>query len=352
MLSIFLNHPCITIVLLVFFGTHASAIFQAPALPGAQPISASDRIYTADQTSKTITVVKPLTHEILGTIALGQPRMSSILNPQYLSIVNSHGLGFSLDGKYLSHISTTTNTVTIIKTLDNSIVSQTTVDRASHEAFFAHDGQTVWVACRGTMYVDLVDAFKGEVVGRIKTDSGPSKVLFSPDGTLAYVNHIQSASIKVIDVSTREVVHTISGLADQFSSDMMISADGLRLWVVHKMVGKTSVIDLQKLSIVTVIDTGTESNHPNFAIINGTTHAFVTVAATNETRVWRQDSPSSIPVFVKSVRASGIEPHGIWESPDNTRMYTVNEHSDTLDVIDTSSLTVIDHYLLARKVRH
>lgn len=177
------------VVLLQF--TFTNALFQAPALPGAQVISASDRIYTADQTSNTVTVIKPLTNEVLGTIALGKSRLTDELNPQYLSVISSHGLGFSLDGKYLSHVSVGTNTVTVIRTLNNSIVSQTTVDRASHESFFAHDGCTVWVACRGTKYVDLVNGMRGGVIGRIQTDSGPSKVLFSPNGTLAYVNHIR-----------------------------------------------------------------------------------------------------------------------------------------------------------------
>jgi YVTN family beta-propeller protein len=123
---------------------------------------------------------------------------------------------------------------------------------------------------------------------------------------------------------------------------MMISADGLRLWAVHKMIGKTSVIDLEQRSIVIFLDTGTESNHPNFAVLDGITHAFVTVAATNETRVWRQDTSVLVPVFVGSIPSSGVQPHGIWGSPDGTRMYTVNEHSDTVDIIDTSSMEVVD----------
>ncbi|KAG4429710.1 hypothetical protein IFR05_014807 [Cadophora sp. M221] len=317
------------------------AFSQAPALLGAQPISAADRIYTADQTSNTITVIKPLTDEVLGTIALGLPRMTNVLNPQYLQVVNSHGLGFSLDGKYLSHVSVTTNTLTVIRTANNSIVSQTSVDRAAHEAFFEYDGRTVWVACRGTNFVDLVDGMNGGVIDRIETLPGPSKVLFSLDGKLAYVNHIKSPTLSIIDVATRRLVDTITGLGDGFSSDMMISADGLRLWAVHKMVGKTSIIDLETRSVVTVLDTGLESNHPNFAIINGTTFGFITVAASNETRVYQHDTPSSIPIFFKSIPAAGIEPHGICGSPDNRFMYWANEHSDTVDVVDLSTMSVV-----------
>ncbi|KAH6721614.1 nitrous oxide reductase [Leptodontidium sp. MPI-SDFR-AT-0119] len=298
------------------------AILQAPALPSAQPVTTADRIYTADQTSNTITVIKPLTNEVLGTIALGLPRMTNVLNPQYLQVVNSHGLGFSLDGVYLSHVSVTTNTLTVIRTANNSIVSQTSVDRASHEAFFEHDGRTVWVACRGTNFVNLVDGMNGGVIDRIETPPGPSKVLFSPNGKLAYVNHIKSPTISIIDVATRKVVGTITGLGDVFS-DMMISADGSRLWAVHKMIGKPSIIDLETRTVVTVLDTGLESNHPNFAIINETTFGFIFLT------------------FFKSIPASGTEPHGIWCSPDNKFMYWANEHSDTVDVVDLSTMSVV-----------
>lgn len=62
---------------------------------------------------------------------------------------------------------------------------------------------------------------------------------------------------------------------------------------------------------------------------------FVTVAGLNQTQMYVQNSPSETPRFLKAIPASGIDAHGIWSSADNTRIYTVNEHSDTVDVIDT-----------------
>lgn len=319
----------------------ATAHIQAPALPGAPLISSSDRIYTGDQTSNTITVVKPSTYEVLGTIVLGEQRLTDDLNPQYIGAVNSHGLGFSRDGKYINSVSVTTNTLTVIRTLDNSIVSQTYVDRAPHEGFFSADNRTVWVAARGTTFVDVVDGIKGGIISRVVCAPGPSKVLFSPDGATAYVNHIRSATLDIIDVEAQKVIHQITGLADVFSSDMMINAQGTSIWVAHKLVGKTSVLDLQQRKVVTVLETGAETNHPNFAIVNNITYGWVTVAALNSTKVYRQDTPSSVPVLVTNVRMSGIEPHGLWPSPDNTRMYVVNEHSDTVDVIDTATYKIL-----------
>ena len=325
------------LAVLVVFATRTLAQIQAPALPGAPAISSQDRIYTGDQTSNTVTVIKPSTNEVLGTIALGDQRLTDVLGPQYLQSINSHGLGFSRDGKYICSISVSSNIVTVIKTEDNSIVSQTFADRAVHEGFFSADNRTVWVASRGTSRVDIIDGINGDST----TNPGPSKVLFSPDGKLAYVNHIRSPILDIIDVDKRQVVHTITGVADVFSSDMMLSADGNSIWLAHKMVGKVTVIDLQHRKIVTVLDTGTETNHPNFAVVNNIAYGFVTVAALNETKVYRQDAPSLAPIYMGAIKSSGIEPHGLWPSPDNTRMYIVNEHSDTVDVVDTATLKVV-----------
>lgn len=146
--------------------------------------------------------------------------------------------------------------------------------------------------------------------------------------------------MSVIDVRSQTVIHNITGLADPFSSDMMISADGKRLWVAHKMVGKVSIISLTQRKVISVLDTGPETNHPNFADINGRVHGFVTVAALNLTKVYTQPDPEMEPVYLTSIMASGIEPHGLWPSPDNTHMYIVNEHSDTVDFVGLSTMTV------------
>lgn len=315
---------------------------QAPALAGAGlPVAASDRIYTGDQSSNTITVIRPVDGEVLGTISLGDPRLSDVIGPQYIRSVNSHGLGFSRDGKYIVSLSVTSNTATVVRCQDNSIVSQTFTSRGPHEAFFAADNRTIWIGTRGVDHVEIVDGLNGGIIGTIDSWGGPSKVLFSPDGRTAYVNHIRSPSVSFIDVESREVVFNLTGLPNSFSSDMMLSADGQRLWVAHKMVGKVSVISTATRRIVTVLDTGPETNHPNFAIINGTTHGFVTVAALNLTKVYAQPDAEAPPTYLTSILSSGVEPHGIWPSPDNTRMYIVNEHSDTVDFVDLASLEVV-----------
>jgi YVTN family beta-propeller protein len=335
-------HASWTSALLLLVCRQIISQVQAPALAGLSgPISDSDRIYTGDQSSNTITVIKPSTNEVLGTISLGDVRLGTVIGPQYIRAVNSHGLGFSRDGKYIVSLSVTSNTVTVVRTLDNSVVSQTFVDRQPHEAFFSADNRTIWIGTRGVDSISIIDGLHGTLVERVPSYGGPSKVLFSPDGATAYVNHIRAPYIDVIDVPSRRHIYNITGLADIFSSDMMLSADGRRLWVAHKMVGKVSVVSTQQQKVVAILDTGLETNHPNFAIVNGTTRGFVTVAGLNATMAYDQPDPEQAPKYVGMIKATGIEPHGLWPSPDNSRIFIVNEHSDNMDVADPANLTVL-----------
>lgn len=131
--------------LLVFLASFYHALASASSLlmvepPGQEgngnPISSRDRIYTGDQSSNTITVIDPSRNRVLGTIALGDARLGGDLGPQYVESVNSHGMGFSRDGKYFVSLSVLSNSVNVFRTSDNALVSETYVDRGPHEAFF------------------------------------------------------------------------------------------------------------------------------------------------------------------------------------------------------------------------
>lgn len=93
--------------------------------------------------------------------------------------------------------------------------------------------------------------------------------------------------------------------------------------------------------MVNVLDTGLETNHPNFVVMDNVTYGFVTVAGLNETKAYRQELPSEPPVYIGAVKSSGVQPLPIWPSPDNTRLYIGNEHSDSVDVVDPRTLKVL-----------
>jgi YVTN family beta-propeller protein len=277
---------------------------------------------------------------VLGTIALGQDRLGQILGPVDTSEVGVHGLGFSRDGSVIDVISVNSNSAQLIRAEKNTVVHTTYVGRSPHEGFVSPDGRTLWVAVRGQNYVSVINTRMGQELQRITTADGPSKVVFSPDGTLAYVNHLRARVVEVIRVANRRIIKTIHGTAPQ-SSDEAISPDGRELWLGHPFTGQETVIDAKRMRVITILNTGPRTNHAQFITKpDGQEYAYVTVGGLNETLVYR-DRGGAPPTLVTRIKDHGDGPHGIWPSPDNTRIYVGLQNSDEVDVINTATNTVI-----------
>ncbi len=329
-------------------------LVQAPAVPGAgAPISSGDRVYTADQSSNTVSVIDPATNRVLGTIALGQARVDGVLGPSDDDQVNVHGLGFSRDGTLLSVAAVTSNAAMVINTASNKLLQTTYLRRAPHEGFISPNGKTLWVAERGVDTVAIIrlgDDDSDEKIRRIQTGKGPSKVVFSPDGRLAYVNHFSENVLVVIDVSSRHIVARIPIPAQAGSSaDEAISPDGEELWLGHPANGYITVIDARRFVVKASFAAGPRTNHINFVSFKHALYAYVTVGDLNLTKIYlRADRYNSAPHLTGQIAhtvvgdaGTNCQPHGNWPSPDNTRMYVALQKCDRVDVIDTASNTVI-----------
>ena len=83
---------------LLVLGTLAQ---QAPWARQDIPVSDRDRVYTADQTSNTVSVIDPSENKLLGVIRLGDP-VPGALSPLYRGQLLVHGLGYSPDSKTLA----------------------------------------------------------------------------------------------------------------------------------------------------------------------------------------------------------------------------------------------------------
>ena len=312
-----------------------SRVVQAPAARGGHPISSRDRVYTADMASNTVSVINPKTNTVLGTIPLGSDQVGPILGPVDTSQVGVHGLGFSRDGRLLDVISINSNAAQLIRPRSNTVTTTSYVGRSPHEGFVSPDGKTLWVAVRGQRYVSVLSTRTGRELQRIRTANGPSKVVFSPDGTRAYVNHLRARVVEVIRVRDRRIVKRISGTASE-SSDEAISPDGRELWLGHPFTGQATVIDARRTRVLTILNTGPRTNHPQFITKpDGRSYVYLTVGGLNETLVFRRDGAH--PRLVKRIRDHGFAPHGIWPSPDSTRIYVALQNSDAVDVIDTAT---------------
>src|ERR1043165_2002525 len=111
---------------------------QAP--PTAILVSNRDRVYAAEQTSNTVSVIEPSSNKLLGIIRLGDPAPGA-LSPLYRGQLLVHGLGFSPDHRTLVVVSIGSNSVTLIDTPTNKVKGVVYIGRSPHEAFFTPDGK-------------------------------------------------------------------------------------------------------------------------------------------------------------------------------------------------------------------
>lgn len=307
-------------------------------------------MYTADQTSNSVSVIDPSSNTVLGTIALGQPRVNGVLGPVDHDQVNVHGLDFSRDGRLLDAIAVTSNAAVLIDTATNQPLQTTYLERAPHEGFVSPDGRTLWVAERGADTVAVIDIRRNEVIDRIDTGHRPSKVVFSPDGDLAYVNHFDENILAVVRVSSRNVIARVAIPAQAGSSaDEAVSPDGAELWLGHPGTGLTTVVDARRFMVKVSFETGPRTNHINFVTFRDAAYAYVTVGDLNVTKVFRRVSqyvglPQQAAEVMHAVvgdAGTNCQPHGLWPSPDNTRVYVAPQKCDRVEVIDTANHRVV-----------
>jgi YVTN family beta-propeller protein len=300
------------------------------------PVSGHDRVYTADQTSNTVSVIDPATNTLLGVIRLGDP-VPGALSPLYRGQLLVHGMGFSPDHKTLAVVSIGSNSVTFIATATNKITGVVYIGRSPHEAFFTPDGKELWATVRGEDYVSVIDPIKRREIRRVRTANGPGMVLFRPDGRYAFVPSSFTPELDVVDTRLYKVVARVPQVSP-FSPNLAVSQDGTEVWFTLKDSGKTQVMSARPpFHILTTLNTGPISNHVALADNGNGKFAYVTVGAENAVKVYRR---GETPKLVDTI-PTGDLPHGIWQSGDGTRVYVGLENQDEVIAIDTLSNKVI-----------
>lgn len=322
------------------------ASFQAETADGPQrrqsetirwnPVAPGDRVYTADQTSETVSVIDPASNKLLGVIRLGSALPGS-LSPLYRGQLLVHGLGFAPDHKTLAVVSIGSNSITLINTANNEILGVIYIGRAPHEAFFTPDGKELWATVRGEDYVSVIDPVKMKEVRRVQTANGPGMVLFRPDGRYAFVPSSFTPELDVIDTQTYEVIARVPQ-ASPFSPNLAVSADGTEVWFTLKDSGKAQVMSGQPpFNILATLDCGPLCNHVTLVDNANGKFAYVTVGEKNVVKVYRRDAP---PQLVAAI-PTGDLPHGIWGSGDGTRVYVGLENQDAVIAIDALANTIL-----------
>jgi len=309
---------------------------QAPWGRPNAAISTKDRVYTADQTSNTVSVIDPSSNKLLGVIRLGQP-IPGALSPLYQGQLLVHGLGYSPDSRTLAVVSIASNAVTLIDTATNKVKGTVYIGRSPHEAFFTADGRELWVTVRGEDYVSVIDPNQMKELRRVRMANGPGMTMFGTDDKYAFVCSSFTPELTIVARASHKIVKRIPQ-ASPFCPNIAVSPENDEVWITLKDVGKVQVFTAKPpFAQLALLDTGPITNHVNFANNRNGKFAYVTLGGTNEVKVYRRGSS---PTLVATIPVGDL-PHGIWPSGDGTRVYVALENGSHVVAIDTLTDKVI-----------
>jgi len=309
---------------------------QAPWGRPDIPVSSRDRVYAADQTSNTVSVIDPSSNTLLGVIRLGDP-VPGALSPLYKGQLLVHGLGYAPDSQTLAVVSVGSNAVTLIDTATNNVKGTVYVGRSPHEAFFTPNGNELWVTVRGEDYVAVIDPVQMQETRRITMANGPGMTMFGPDGHYAFVCSSFTPELAVIDVASHQMIQRLPQ-ASPFCPNIAVTPENDEIWITLKDVGKVQVFSAKPpFEQKALLDTGPITNHVNFANNRNGKFAYVTVGGLNQVRAFRR---GATPELVATIPVGNL-PHGIWPSGDGSRVYVALENGEMAGVIDTLHNTVL-----------
>src|SRR5271155_632542 len=309
---------------------------QAPWGRPDVAVTTHDRVYAADQTSNTVSVIDPSTNKLLGVIRLGDP-VPGALSPLYKGQLLVHGLGYSPDSKTLAVVSVASNSVTLIDTATNKIRGTIYVGRSPHEAFFTPDGQELWVTVRGEDYISVIDPAQMKEVRRITMASGPGMTMFGPDGKYGFVCSSFTPELDVVDVASHQVIKRVLQ-GSPFCPNIAVSPENDEVWITLKDAGKVQVFSAKPpFAQTALLETGPITNHVNFVNNRNGKFAYVTIGGLGVVKVFRRGATPELVVTIPV----GELPHGLWPSGDGSRLYVALENSVQAVAIDTLTNQVI-----------
>ena len=262
----------------------------------------------------------------------------------------------------------TDGTVSVIATDTRQTVRTITVGAGAHNVQTSADGQRVWVTNNGTPPADAghaahrgmtgaahaamttpgevwaIDTATDTVVGKVPVGKHPAHVVVSQDGRWVYVTNGGDNTVSVVDASAMKVVDTIA--TDAFPHGIRLSPDGRQAYVANLKGGTVSVIDTASRKAVASIPVGRGPAQVGFT--DDGRLAFVSLS--QEDRVAVID-PKTREVLRKVPVGDG--PIQLFATPDSQRLLVANQGSRknpgrTVSVIDLTSFKVTASILTGR----
>jgi YVTN family beta-propeller protein len=236
------------------------------------------------------------------------------------------------------------NTVAFVSVCPPKVTGRVNVGQQPAAVKATPDGSQVWVANSGSASISIVDFTSKTVVGTINLPplngafaAQPNNIAFLPDGSRAYVTDHDAqggSTVYVIDVASRSVIQQIP--MGNFPNGMAVSPDGSQVWITCRADSNVYVIDTLTNTVVQVI---ANISLPTGIAFNPT-GTIVYVAEGNPVGgVVAVIDPGSFTVL--NTIAVGDLPHIVKVTPSGHHLFVTNALSNSISVISTTTGEVL-----------
>lgn len=207
-----------------------------PHLPVLNPVDGL--LYVTTELDKTVTILDPKTHKIVGTVPTGaeQSHMLAIshdgrrgytanVGPGSVSVLDLTGrktitvipiakevqrISVSNDDKMVFTSDYTTPRLAVIDTATNTVKTWISLPGLGYGSSPTPDGKSLVIAIPAASKVAVIDLATLKVVHTIDVPPLPQEVLIRPDGRVAYVSCNTSGKVAAIDLTQWKVDKLIS----------------------------------------------------------------------------------------------------------------------------------------------
>ncbi|WP_158502470.1 mersacidin/lichenicidin family type 2 lantibiotic [Vitiosangium sp. GDMCC 1.1324] len=236
------------------------------------------------------------------------------------------------------------DTVSVIDTSSNTILTTIPVSRAPVRLTVTPDGKRVYVACFDSSTVDVIDVATNTATGSIKLRSRPNCLAATPDNRFVYAALPFLGHVHEIDTVTNTVTAEVDLKAASRVDGIEAIAFGAPLASDHQVEALVALSGADRLWMSGPFGAGT--------LPVGTAPICVALAPDcRRAYVANHDSGdvSVIDLLTRTVlrtipvgTGAGPRPVGIAVSPDSTTVYVANSGQDSLTVIDTRTFSTQD----------
>lgn len=307
--------------------TGCDTISQLMAPP--KPAGLNTRVYTANESSNTVTVLDGDAYKVIGDI--------DTLN------YGPHDLALSRDGKHLWVTHLANGRVSVIDTESLTPVASIFTGTRAHVVTLTNNNKHAWVANIADNTISIIDTSIYRILGTIPVGKGPMGIAFSRDGKFAYVSS-KDQMVNVIDTTAHQFIKQIPvGPNPHF---LTLGPDG-RIWGTNTGSNDIYVIDPAINEIAATIEVGPAPQQIAFAL-KGTAgpNAYVTVTGINKIVVVDATTPT---LAIREQIDVGEEPNGIWANAVGTRIYVGHTKSNNVLAVDTGTSQVLATLPVGRK---